>query len=106
LDADTGREGNDEFVFSDWSDFTNHRQNVCRLHPDQNRFRGASHFEVIGRDGDSSFGLDGGAQLVVGFTGDNLARRAKFRSEQPANDRAGQLPCADKTEAVRMSGCL
>jgi hypothetical protein len=91
---------------SHWSDFANHGQNVGWFHPDQDRLRGARHFEVIGRDGDPCFTVHGGAQLVVGFAGDNFSRRTKFRAEQPANDRAGQFPGADKTEAVRMIGCL
>jgi hypothetical protein len=48
--------------------------------------------------------LDGGPERVVRFAGDDLARRAKFRPEQPANDGAGQFSSADKTEAIRVSG--
>jgi hypothetical protein len=64
------------------------------------------NFKVIGRDGNARFSLHRGAQLVVGFAGDNLSRRTKFRTEQPANNRAREFPRANETEAVAGGGCL
>jgi hypothetical protein len=85
-DANACCEGNHQFVVADRSDFANYCQDKGGLYADQNRLRGARDFEIISRDGDAGFSLQGCAQLIVRFSRNDFFRRTESCAKQPAND--------------------
>ena len=104
-ETNTGRERNGELIPADSAETAENGQHHRRLHADKNDFRRLCDLSILCGYIYPHF-RQRGPRLLIRLARDNFIRPAKFRAEQAADHRAGQLARADEPEAMPSLRCL